>query len=308
MRGKNPTPRNSIGDWWYGRDQRMKLALLLVAGLLLIAVCIGAGTVIGRALRSRQEAAPTPVATAPPTTAPTAPTGPTTAPTRAPTATPAPTETLLPTPTPEPTPVPSANDSQGDVTGYDSGEPVETVPAGVDVRAASVRPDLRVALQPAEGVPAELAQWAAADEGLLWITLYEPIPDPPADTRDWLFALDLDGNAETGRPVGSARINPDLGMEVALGLFYNPATEQFSTYSLVWDTEQGNWAAGPAVRYYLSDARTLIGLAVPLAPLGDAVAQTAGVTVVPEAVVGRAAALAGAGEERVIDFCPDLPD
>ena len=62
------------------------------------------------------------------------------------------------------------------------------------------------------------------------------------------------------------------------------------------------------MRYYLDDSRTLIGLAVSLDALTDAVVQTTGVTALTEAVKGRAAALAGAGEQRTIDFYPDLPD
>jgi hypothetical protein len=208
----------------------------------------------------------------------------------------------------EPTSVPAVDDPEGDVGAYESGDPVEGAPVGIDVRAASVESDLQVTLQPTDGVPAELVDWAAADEVLLWIALYDPIPDTPNESRQWLFALDLDGDIETGRPVGSARINPDLGMEAAIALFYDPANDQLSTYSLVWDAELGSWATGPEVRYYLDDSRTLVGLAVSLEALTESVAQATSVTVLPDAVKGRAAALAGAGEFRTIDFYPDLPD
>jgi hypothetical protein len=188
----------------------------------------------------------------------------------------------------------------------------------MDISGASPGPDLRVALQPADDVPAELAGWAAEDEVLLWITLYEPIPELPAEYREWVFALDLDGDIETGRPAGSARINgrpagsarinPDLGMEVAVALYYDPASEEYGTYLLVWDTDQGKWATGPETRYYLGEPRTLVGLALPLETLTQVVAETSGVTVVSEAARGRAAALAETGEQKMIDFYPDLPD
>jgi hypothetical protein len=38
------------------------------------------------------------------------------------------------------------------------------------------------------------------------------------------------------------------------------------------------------------------------------VSQVTGVTAVPEAARGRAAALAGTGAQRVIDFYPDRPE
>jgi hypothetical protein len=225
-------------------------------------------------------------------------------PTPVPTVTPTP----IPTPTPEPTPIPPA-DPQGDVSAYESGAPVAGAPAGVDVRAASVAPDLRVNLQPTAGVPVELAGWASADEVLLWLSLYDPVPASLQVYTDWLFALDLDGDTSTGRPAGAARINPDLGTEAAIGVSYNATSGQFEPYFWVWDPVQGNWTETPGtVRYDLDESRTLIGLALPLETLTQSVAQTTGVTVVTEAAKGRAAALSFAGEQAVIDFYPDRPE
>jgi hypothetical protein len=228
-----------------------------------------------------------------------------------PTPTPAPTSTHAPTatPTPEPTPTAPPPDPQGDVGTYESGAPVGLPPAGVDIRAASAGPDLRVDLQPTAGVPAELAGWAAEGEILLWIALYEPFPAAPPVYTDWLFALDLDGNPATGRPAGAARINPDLGTEAAIGVSYNLTSATFEPYFWIWDPAQGDWAVGPdVVRLYQNDSRTLIGLALPLETLTQNVAQTTGVTLVPEAVKGRAAALTYTGEQAVIDFYPNRPD
>jgi len=228
--------------------------------------------------------------------------------------------TPRPTPAPSPTPIPTAiptaeptahppTDLQGDVSTYESGDPVEAVPAGMDIRAASVAPDLRVVLQPTEGIPAELTGWATQDEALLWLALYEPIPDPPEVYTEWLFALDLDGDTATGRPVGSARINPDLGTEVAIGVYYDPADGEYVPYLLVWDPAQEELVPKPDVpRFTLDESRTLVGLALPLEMLTQAVAQTTGVTVVPEAVRGRAAVLSYAGEQAVVDFYPDRPE
>ncbi len=230
-------------------------------------------------------------------------------PTPTPSPTPIPSPTPLPSPTPTPTlePTLSFDDPRGDVNAYDGGAPVEGVPASADVRIASVGPDLRVNLQPADGIPAELAAWAVEGEILLWITLYEPVPNPPAYS-DWLFVLDLDGNAATGRPAASARINPDLGDEAVLGVLYDPASGEYAPYFLVWDPAQGGWTDGPGgIRFFLGESRTVIGLALPLETLTQAAAQTTGVTLVPGAVRGRAAALSIVGGQMVVDFYPNRP-
>jgi len=225
-----------------------------------------------------------------------------------------PTETpVLPTPTPPATPTPEvvvspSADPQGDVGTYESGVPVEGAPAGADVSAASVEPDGRVVLQPAEGIPEELVGWAAEGEMLLWLSLHEPVPAPPAAYMNWIFALDVDGNTATGRPVGSRRINPDLGDEAVVGISYDPSTGSYDPYFLVWDTAQGSWVSWTeGVRYYLGGSRTVVALALPLDAFTQAVSQTSGVTLSPEAIRGRVAAESYAGEQRVIDFYPDLP-
>jgi hypothetical protein len=179
----------------------------------------------------------------------------------------------------------------------------------VDIRAANIGADLQVALQPAEGVPVELSDWATEDEILLWVSLYNPVPDPPVTYTEWLFALDLDGDVGTGRPAGSARINPDLGMEVAVAVYYDPVSKEYGLYSLAWDPTQEGWTSGPGeVRFTLSESRTLVGLAMPLETLTQTVAQVTGVTAVPEAVKGRAAALVTIEGQKAIDFYPDRPD
>jgi hypothetical protein len=298
MMWNRPTLRDRAAQWWDRLDRRVKLALVALFGLIVVALFVGAALAASRAFLSGPE--PTPTVESPISVPPT----PTTVPTPIPTDTPPPTDT----PTPQPSPTPPA-DTQGDVGTYDTGAAVETPPAGTDIRAASVGPDLRVALQPTADVPASLSGWLAEGEVLLWIALYEPVPDPPEGYTEWLFALDLDGDAATGRPADSARINPDLGMEVALGAYYQPASGEYATYFLVWNPNQGGWAEGPdELRFTIDDSRTLVGLALPLETLTQTVSQTTGVTVVPEAVKGRAAALAGAGAQRAIDFYPDRPE
>ncbi len=101
---------------------------------------------------------------------------------------------------------------------------------------------------------------------------------------------------------------------------------EYDVYSLVWDPEREGWADGPAgLHFVLSEGRTVVGtvlyrtalvlydkyrvqcLALPMATLTESAAQVAGVTVVSDAVRGRAAALAEGEAGRVIDFYPERP-
>ncbi len=226
------------------------------------------------------------------------------APTEAPTLSPSP--TLSPLPEPSPTPV---FDLQGDVEVYGSGALVEGAPGGVDIRSANVDLDLRLSLQPDERVPVELAQWASEGELLLWLSFYDPIPDPPPVLTDWVFVLDVDGDAATGRPVGTAQINPDLGYEAAIGVSYNDTRGAYEGYFLVWDPARSALVGRPdAPRFVVTESRTLIGLALPLETLTQAIQGTAGVAFVPEDVRGRTAAQSSAGGQKVIDFYPDRPE
>ncbi len=224
-----------------------------------------------------------------------------------PTPRPAPTATPPPTPTTPPTPILDA-DPQGDVGTYSTGAEVASPPAGLDIRNSSAGPDRRVPLVGAP-LPPELEEWAQEGEAVFWIALYEPIPEEGAAWTSWLLALDMDGNQDTGRPVGSARINPDLGVEVAIGLDYDPDQGSMAPSLLIWNTGGGTWGDGPTdqMRFYVNEERTLVGVAIPLSVLEQEVARLSGVTIVPDSVLGRAAAVAYIAPEAVIDFCPDLP-
>ena len=231
-----------------------------------------------------------------------------------PTPPPAATITPLPTVVPavEPTlatePIVPVEDAQGDVGAYDTGEAVTGVAGGVDIRTASVGGDLRVALQPASGVPEELSGWSGPGDALVWVVLYEPIPEQPPSYTDWVFALDLDCNTQTGRSPGQARINPDLGDEAAIGLSYDAASGAYTAYFLVWNTQAQDWTSGPEqVRYFISGNRTIVAFALPLQTLVNSVAERSGVGVVPESVRGRFAVLSYVGDQAVIDLYPDAP-
>jgi hypothetical protein len=199
------------------------------------------------------------------------------------------------------------SDPRGDFTLYDSRIPAGPPTAGLDILGASVAPDLRVTLQPTEGVPQELAGRAEDGEALLWIELYDPIPENIPLTR-WLFALDLDGDSRTGRPAGNHRISPDLGVDVVIGVSYNSEGPYFDSYFLVWNpalSDEADLVEGPdVVEFIPNDSRTLIGLAVSLDALESA-AQTAGATWNTEKTIGRAAAVFYGESERILDLYPD---
>ncbi|MGD2144353.1 MAG: hypothetical protein PVF54_07745, partial [Anaerolineae bacterium] len=79
-----------------------------------------------------------------------------------PTATPFPTAlpTITPTAPPAPTTTPSDSpDPGGDIGAYETGAPVDPQPSGVDIRAASISPDLSVGFQTTQDSPAELSDW-----------------------------------------------------------------------------------------------------------------------------------------------------
>lgn len=294
-------PLRRAGRWWSIQNTRTKLGAIAVMVLLALLGCVLLGLLLNLALKPRPQ--PTPTATLPPPS-------PTSGAAEIATATPAPPTATLPptaTATEEPLP-PGPRDAQGDVVSYTSGAPVEGAPAGIDIWAASIGPERQVLLQPPEGTPTQFLEWVGEGELLLWLRLHEPIPETPPAYTEWVFALDVDGDMTTGRPVGVARINPDLGMEAALAVYYDPAS-QFGSYLLLWDRNAGALLASPLqVRYTLNETRSAVGLAVSLDALRQAVAATSGVTLDPAAISGRAAAWTTlVSGERVIDFYPDLP-
>ncbi len=302
-----PTPQIRIRRWWRQRSPRARLLIRALPVLLLIVLCLGVG---GFYLTSRllPSGEPEPTATLTPSPSPYGEVEPSATP--IPTPQPSPTPPPPPTATtvPSPTPTPAA-DAQGDVGLYETGEGIANAPAGTDIHAASVDADLHISLQPSAGdIPEPLQGWVTEDQVLLWILLYDPVPAPPSAYTEWLFALDLDGDVNTGRPADTVRINPDLGMEAALGVYYDPGSDTFGTYFLVWDPAQGGLVRRSPPRFAMDESRTLIGLALPLESLVQAVEETSGITVRLDAVRGRAAALSNAGGQRVVDFFPDRPE
>jgi len=224
-------------------------------------------------------------------------------PTPLPTFTPAPTVMPTETPTPQPT-VPLVEDAQGDVGTYESGAPVDGAPSGVDIRSANIGLDLSVSLQPGPDLSEALEGWPEEGEAVVWMTLWNPVPEKPDAYTEWLVALDLDGDTATGRPPGAGRINPDLGDEVAIGVGFDPSVGEYEPYVLVWNSDLGDWEDGPAaVRFTISESRTVVAFAVPM----DVLTQIAGTDGVLQKARGRVAVLSYVGEQTVIDFFPDRP-
>jgi hypothetical protein len=228
--------------------------------------------------------------------------------------TPVPTATPA-VPTPTPTAVPSVAsvtpvpvDPQGDVASYEGGAAADDFPPGVDLSAASPDTDLRIDESLYPEAPAGLAQWVAEGELLLWLSLFDPVPSPPSVFTDWSFALDVDGNLETGRSPGSARVNPDIGDDAVLGVTFNTATGDYEPYLLVWDADAEDLlpVAGD-VRFFIDETRSIVGLAVSKDILTQAVNDASGVDLDAAKMRGRAAVLSYAGELPVIDFYPDRP-
>jgi hypothetical protein len=294
---KGSASRVDIAGWWYELDQRVKIGLTVGLGVVVIILCIAAILLARTFFPPGGPAEPTEAVASPPSILPTAP---------RPTQTPMPTEAPEPTeePTPEPTQPAFLPDDQGDAVVYESGNPVDETPAGADIRVASIGDELEVTLGVPDVVPEGLADLATEDDVLLWLELYEPVPESPGERLEWIFALDMDDDTETGRPAGQRPINPDLGYEVAIGLTYEGGT--YGTYVLIW--QAGSWAAGPQATYLVDETGTLIGLAVPREELVAQVSELSGVDTVPDDVKGRLAALAGTGANRVADFYPELPE
>jgi len=215
---------------------------------------------------------------------------------------------LPPTPAPTATPTPGGvvlapDDPQGDVRTAAGGVPA-AVPVGVDIRSASVASDLSVVLQPsAADVPEGLAGFAGEGDVLVWIQLYEALPAVSTADIDWIFALDLDGSATSGRPAGSSQTGIDAGLWDDAVLALDGDASGYSTYFLYWDAGSNVYQVGAnEVRYRIDDSRTLIGLAIPY----DTLARSVALTIVPGAAKGRAGAVVySQGVVDMVDLHPE---
>ncbi len=231
-----------------------------------------------------------------------------------PTVTPAPTMEVAPTPTMEVTepPVPTVaphGDPSGDVASLAGRQIVSAPPPGVDSTSCNIGGDTLV-LRDAQ---APFTVSTAGNEARLtiWLTLAEPAPAQRTLTYHWILALDVDGNAGTGRPRGAGYINPDLGTEIGAGVFLYP-DGRTEPYLYIWDSAAGDWASGARVPDVLevtfTESRDAVAFSLALADLSTAIQSIAGVTLDMAQLKGRIGTIASSDTvAAVVDFCPDLP-
>lgn len=231
-----------------------------------------------------------------------------------PTVTPAPTPEVAPpataplTPTAAPTVAPHA-DPSGDVASLAGGQAVSAPPQGLDSLSCNIGGDtliLREALPP-------FSVSGAGDAARLtvWLQLAEPPPAQRTLTYHWILALDVDGNAGTGRPKGAGYINPDLGTEVGAGVMFYP-DGRAEPYFYIWDSAQGDWASGARVpdimEVTFTETRDAVAFSLPLAELSTAIQSLSGVTLEAAQLRGRIGTIASSDTvAAIVDFCPDLP-
>ncbi|MCD4738001.1 MAG: hypothetical protein K8R89_01910 [Anaerolineae bacterium] len=298
---------------------RRRQVLVFGLGVLGLAILVGVGIAIGAGGSSlRRPFSAFPQVPLPTTTATLSPT-PTLTPepikTSIPAYTPAPptpSPTLTPTPTSRPTlaPVTFASDSSADAVDFNTLVPLTTTLAGVDIQAAGFDEAGHLLTELPGELVAQVADWSLADNLILWMRLHTAVPVEQAGIVYWLFALDTDGNLETGRPVGDGLINPDMGAEVTLGVHSNPATGlQFKPYMLIWDqarAESRRYELTAEVKF--SPERDILFLRVPKLKLGELLSELSNVEPEWERTVGRAAILFDAGSGLAVDFCPGIPE
>jgi hypothetical protein len=242
---------------------------------------------------------PTTTSTAVPTTPPARPT------TSEPT-------TAFPTTTPTRTPKPSSSifyDESGDLVSFDTLAPVAIAPPGTDIRTACFSGRRQLTRTIPEELTSEISDWNTEENLILWLTFHEPVPTAPDIERYWIFALDADGNAGTGRPVGEGIINPDIGVEATIGVHSNPAAGiELAPYALIWNARLVTLESHTLdMEARLSTARDALFIRVPAGSLTEASQTLSEVEPNWEQTIGRALATATTSEGAVADFAPERP-
>lgn len=295
---------------------RRRQALVFGLGVLGLAILVGVGIAIGAGGSSLRRPFSVSLQTPLPTTTTTFSPTPTLTPepikTSIPTYTPAPptpSPTLTPTSRPTLAPVTFVSDSSADAVDFNTLVPLTTTLAGVDIQAAGFDEAGHLLTELPGELAAQVADWSPVDNLILWMRLHTAVPVEQTGIIYWLFALDTDGDLETGRPVGDGLINPDMGAEVTLGVHSNPATGlQFEPYMSIWDpvrAESRRYELAAEVKF--SPERDILFLRVPKLKLGELLSELSNVEPEWERTVGRAAILFEGGSGLAVDFCPDIP-
>lgn len=242
-------------------------------------------------------------------TAPTPPPPPVTPTTPMPTAT---TPFTLTLPVPSSTPPPAGaplQDALADITDLTGGAAIAAPPTGMDIATCNlISGTLGIHELPAP--VALLTGTTSSTETLtLWFTLHAPIPAQRTLTYHLLVALDLDGDAATGRPPGDGHINPELGVEIGAGVFLQPDGE-LEPYIYAWSSTLDDWDGDTPdiMTAQLNAERDGVRFDFPLAELRATGTEISGVTLQMDSLRGRVAVIASSQTEPpVVDFCPDLP-
>lgn len=225
-----------------------------------------------------------------------------------PTLAPTPTQTATPVPTPSPVP-PFISDASDDLVSYDTLIPVAGSLPGCDIQQACFDEGMRlVQILPGE-LAAEVTDWDAQENLVLWMRLHEPVPGTSASVHYWLFALDIDGNTGTGQPLGGRLINPDLGVEITVGVQSNLGLGvDFLPYMFVWNAGIGDAERRTAnLEARLSETRDTVFIRVPKVVVGDIVRTLSQTEPDWDGVTGRAAAMVMSDAGLLVDFSPNLP-
>jgi hypothetical protein len=235
-----------------------------------------------------------------------------------------PVQTTIPTVTPtastpsSPSPAPTQTsasasmvffDAVGDLVSFDTLEAVAIAPPGTDIRAACFSSERQLMRTVPEELASEISDWNAEENLVLWLTFHEPVPMVPDMERYWIFALDTDGNTATGRPIDEGKINPDIGVEVTIGVHSNPtAGIELSPYMMIWNTRLAtSELVAMELDARLSTTRDALFVRIPEKQLAETIRAVSGVEPNWNQAVGRALATATTNEGTVADFAPERP-
>lgn len=296
--------------------------VFFIAGMAALALLSGAAVAYmagGSSLRGATTLStiPTVISTPTPTSLPTSKPAATATPSPTPTSTPSiptpsatPTSTATPTPAQTPTQIPgpvAITDPRNDLIDFTTQQPFSAAAGAHDIQSACFSPERQLL----RSLPTSLAGVLKSEDEFLalWMTLYEPLPEIPTTRANWLFALDVDANPGTGRPLGDGLINPDLGVDITLGLYSDPgSTPYYRPYFIIWNAQAGQTqrVTLPA-EIHFNAARDTVMLSVSLTLLDTILNELALVAPQWELAQGRAATLATLAAGLAADFAPDLP-
>ncbi|MBN1976698.1 MAG: hypothetical protein JW918_04780 [Anaerolineae bacterium] len=240
---------------------------------------------------------------------------------------PNPTETAIPTiastvtsaaPAHSPSPAPTQTsasvstvffDAAGDLVSFDTLGPVAFAPPGTDIRAACFASERQLMRTVPEELAGKVSDWDTKENLVLWLTFHEPVPTVPDMERYWIFALDVDGNTATGRPIDEGKINPDIGVEVTIGVHSNPtAGIELSPYIMIWNTRLAtSELVAMDLDARLSTTRDALFVRIPEKQLAETIRAVSGVEPNWNQAAGRALATATTSEGTVADFAPERP-